>query len=105
MQMDHMISLSVGTQGPENFGRVFQDLSELARNLNEAHSFVSVSASAVGEDPDDVDYCNREHLRHDDNTLLKVREALARVGLTDSVIEGCIADMQNNGILFRERDN
>lgn len=42
---------------------------------------------------------------HDDETLNKVRAALRRsiMGLTDKSAEGIINEMQNEGILFRER--
>lgn len=106
---DSMVMLSVGTNGSEDRANVFQDLSELARNLDATHGYVSVSTSRVGEDPDnDVDYCNREHLRHDANTLFKIRIALTTAlgssGVhNEEVVDNCITELQNAGILFRER--
>lgn len=38
-----------------------------------------------------------------ENTLFKVRNALLRVGLTEQQITDAINEMQNEGILFRER--
>lgn len=38
-----------------------------------------------------------------DGTLLKVRDALHKVGLNETQITHAIGEMQNHGILFRER--
>lgn len=40
---------------------------------------------------------------HTEDTLLKVREALMKTGLAEDDVTHCISDMQNAGILFRER--
>lgn len=43
----------------------------------------------------------KEHF--DENTLFKVYDALRAAGLTEKQSRGCISEMQNAGILFRER--
>lgn len=43
-----------------------------------------------------------EALTHNEETLFKVHRALVRAGLDERQATGCISDMQNNGILFRE---
>lgn len=43
-----------------------------------------------------------EQLHHDENTLVKVREALVRSGLSYDQARDAISWMQNFGILFRE---
>lgn len=43
----------------------------------------------------------REH--HDDRTLVKTYNALIQSGLTDVQANNAIDEMQNYGILFRER--
>ena len=40
---------------------------------------------------------------HDDLTLFRVREALLRAHLTTGDAEAAVTEMQNAGILFRER--
>lgn len=40
---------------------------------------------------------------HDDDTMRKVHNALGRAGLTEVQIRDAINEMQNDGILFRER--
>lgn len=98
--MDRLISLSVGTDGAEDYFRTFQDISELARNLGAVHDYVTVSASAVvGGSDDEPD----EDLFYDENTLVKVREAIMRRGIKDDLATLIITDLQNAGILFRER--
>lgn len=44
-----------------------------------------------------------ENVTHDDQTLNKVREALVRSGLSFEQACESIREMQNFGILFRER--
>lgn len=44
----------------------------------------------------------KEELHHDQNTLVKVREALVRSGLSYDQAQDAIIWMQNFGILFRE---
>jgi hypothetical protein len=104
---NHLISLTVGTEGAEEWFRAFQDLSELANNLGTVHHYVSVSSSAVGnEESDPID----DDVYYDDNTMVKVREALvstlSRLGSGTSASQAAdavILELQNAGILFRER--
>jgi len=42
---------------------------------------------------------------HDENTIIKVFSALCRAGLSDQQVSDAITEMQNEGILFRERTN
>lgn len=106
---DRLISLTVGTKGAEEWFRAFQDLSELANNLGNVHHYVSVSSSALGdEEPDPVS----DDLYHDENTLRKVHETLvivlSRSGAGthmagEDIATNIIGELQNAGILFRER--
>lgn len=45
----------------------------------------------------------KDETYHDDNTLAKVDEALRRAGLNPEQVREAINEMQNAGILFRER--
>lgn len=101
--MDRVLSLGVGTTGEEDFYRTFQDLSELARNLGASHDYVIVSATLVNVDDSEVLADDGEDLYHDEETLNKVRKIIAKyVGYHDVVLS-IINDLQNTGILFRER--
>lgn len=42
-------------------------------------------------------------VRHDEQTLFKVRDSLLKVGLDDNEVDDSINEMLNAGILFRER--
>ncbi len=101
--LTHLVSLAVGAKDAEDHARLFQDISELSRNLAEDHDYVSVTSTLVGED--DEEDVEDEDLYHDHNTLVKVREALQRgvTGLTDDMAMDLIGEIQNAGILFRER--
>lgn len=102
--MDRLINLGVATEGSEDYFRTFQDISELARNLGESHSYVSVSASVVGEEDDVEDVSSEaERLHHDENTLRKVYDAIMKNGLSRKTAEDVVNNLQNAGILFRER--
>lgn len=100
---DRVVSLSVATTGSEDFFGIFQDLSELARNLGVNHNYVSVTTTLVDDDEDPHDEPAGEDLYYDDNTLEKVREVMMNCGLTGDVVIAVINDLQNAGILFRER--
>lgn len=101
--MDRLITLGVGTSGTEEWMSTFQDISELARNLGEAHSYVNVTSTFVEED-DDEDY-EQERLYHDEDTLLKVVTQINRAVpfLTTKEVTDIVNEIQNAGILFRER--
>lgn len=47
--------------------------------------------------------CDKEHLTYDETTLTKVHTALAGTGLNDGQILDIVNELQNAGILFRER--
>lgn len=107
--MDRLVSLSVGTTGTEDYMRIFQDVSELARNMVDTHEYVNVSASVVGSfDEDEQECCDHEHLHYNEKTLQKVRKvlttSLAPFGFdAQEDIGSLICAMQDAGILFRER--
>lgn len=98
MSATHSISLHVQVDNPEH--------------LKELRSRFCLQLKAL---PDDVTYSNLTVFRldgveedndggefYDDNTMVKVKNALANVLLEDEV-ESAITALQNAGILFRER--
>lgn len=99
--MDRIISLSVGTNGAEDYFGTFQDISELANNLGKAHDYVTVSAHKVDEDPDGEG--KLEECYYDENTLFKAHTAIRDCGFTEKTAFDIITALQNAGILFRER--
>jgi hypothetical protein len=113
-ELSHLVSLSVGTTGGENHAEVFEGVTNYSKLLAKTQDYVSVSSQLVGsgEDDDEVEDagCAEEHLRHDEDTLVKVREALVRglmgttdLDLIDQLVTNQINHLQNAGILFRER--
>jgi hypothetical protein len=98
-----MTSLSVISEGAEEGFRLHQDLSELAGNLGAVHEHVSVSTSWLSED--DGPLGDPEGLHYDEYTLLKVYQAIHKIfpGLSQQAATGLITEIQNAGILFRER--
>lgn len=95
---NRFVSLSVGTEGSEDFFQTFQDLSELAANLGQSHKYVSVSAGAIDEDEPEP-----EQLYFDENTLFKVSKVLMDLGVSSELAADIVNGIQNAGILFRER--
>lgn len=95
--MLRVVRLDIGTVGAEDYFTTFQDISELARNLGVAHEYVSVSCGVVGEEGE------LKNLHHDENTLVKVHEAIVKEGLNEQSATEIITTLQNAGILFRER--
>jgi hypothetical protein len=97
----HLVSLSVGTVGGEDHHQTFQDLSELAANLEPLHPYVSVSSTLTNE----VEDVLSEDLHHDEGTIRKVKlSILAAVpNLTSEQLFDIVRECQNAGILFRER--
>ena len=63
-------------------------LERVAKALEEANKLELAKASQV---------------RYDDQTLQKVYEAMRKVGLDDAEVGDAVLEMQNAGILFRER--
>lgn len=99
--MDRLVSLGVGTKDAEDFSQTFQDLSELARNLGVNHDYVNVTASGVKVDSDEEP--SDEELYYDEDTLVKVREAVFKACQSSFAVDEIVNNLLNAGILFRER--
>lgn len=103
--MTRMVSLSVGTESADDWAETFQDLSELGKNLGVTHSYVSVSSTEI----DDSEEPEGEDLYYDDATLDKVRRAIGSALVRGTrrpdpvLVTNIIGELQNAGILFRER--
>lgn len=103
-KITHLISLSIGTVGADDHARTFQEMSELSANLAPSHPYVSLSSN-LADDNDVPD----EDIFYDEQTLFKVRDAVEKAitvhfGLGNpKVTTDVIIEMQNAGILFRER--
>jgi hypothetical protein len=97
--MDRLISLTVGTVGDDEYCATMQDVSELAVALGAKHDYVSLSAHAFDAAESDED----DELYYDDKTLEKVTNVLRSHGLSSQLVTDLISDLQNAGILFRER--
>lgn len=96
-----LISLTVNTDGAEDYFQTFQKLSEIAIDLDKAGDFRYINVSAVRNDEIDDD---EPELVYTEFTLKRVHDAIKNAvpyideqGATD-----IISEMQNAGILFRE---
>ena len=110
---NRITSLSVTTEGAEEWFRLFQDLSELASNLGAVHRHVSVTSTVIEED--DGSLGDPEGLYYDEYTGLKARQAIvdAVIRKTKVVIPSSevlddlaieiITELREVGILLRER--
>lgn len=101
-----MVNLYVGTSEPDEDRHVFSLLSDIAGDLSQTHEYVSITSHdvMVNDEPDE------EELTYDENTLIKVheaiKEALAPYGLggdSDNTVTDVISCLQNAGIYFREK--
>lgn len=93
-----VIRLSIVTLNDKDWSAVHQGVCDLARAAKTISSSVNVSFTTVPEDDDVLD----EEF-HDEDTLFKVYDALRRTGLDEQQARHAIMEMQNVGILFRER--
>ena len=105
---ERMTSLTVYTLEAEEGLDVIKILNDIGAEMALNHQSVTVSTHKMGDRLDGDD--DPDELYHDENTLMKVREALGHVlvrrreGWTmDELVTDLIGEMQNAGILFRER--
>jgi hypothetical protein len=115
--MDRIISLSVGTDGVEDYASTFADVAELGKALGSNHSYLNVSAQFVAdgtdEDPEpevEEDIIGNK-LYFDESTMITVKRAICK-GLLDNhidvtpsgrIVTEIVNALQNEGILFRTR--
>lgn len=97
----HEVSLTVRTKEADEWTYIHNYMSRLAAEWGPHHEQVSVSSVMLNDDgtkmvEDPTGY-------HSEDTLNKVYNALAKVGLTPQQITEAVFAMQNAGILFRER--
>lgn len=107
--MTRMISLSVIPEEDE-WTATFVEMSQIATDLAKADLLAHVSLTATKLD-ENVE--PEEELYHDEGTMRLVREAIKnglgervdtnRPFFVDSIITDIVSELQNAGILFRER--
>lgn len=99
----HSVNLNALTSDPEQWDQIYKEFTGVAKDWGQRVEYISVSSSELGEE---IEVVEEEELYYDENTLQKVLEALKNVSvLTDHLAREAITDMQNAGILFRERKN
>lgn len=106
--MSHSLNMNVQTTTAEEWRRVWGDFNELADGY--AKLFSTISVSSFDLNVSDQDQRPDEELFYDEQTLQKVRNALilamnkrAIDTLGNGIVDSLINEMQNAGILFRER--
>ena len=102
MTTQRIISLSV-TPTAEDEEFVFNALNHAAVQIGHDCPDSTLSFSRHSYEEDEFDVEPAEELHHDEDTLDKVRNALIASGMTGKVADNAINEMQNRGILFRER--
>jgi hypothetical protein len=99
--MQHMVGLYVRTDGQEDFAKTFQLFSNMALDVGEDHEHVTLSShQMLDSEPDGYEY---EEVRYNEQTMVKVRDAIRVEGLKERVVDDIVNRLQNAGILFRER--
>jgi hypothetical protein len=104
-EMSHLVSLSVGVNSPEQWDHVHGRFVELQKEWGPDYSGVTVSSYLTDSEEDGVE---EKTEYYDENTLNKVKEALAGVLRSfdlehPQLIDSFVNEMLNAGILFRER--
>lgn len=103
-----MITLTVGTRDETEWKHSFDLISQVGAELAMTHHYASVTTF----DPNEIDDNESDELDHDENTLMKVRDALVRElvasgavppPLIERIVTDCISGMQKAGVYFRER--
>jgi len=97
----HRLSLMVETGDVEEWSHVHNLMSRMATEWGPYHELVAVSSVMLNDDG--VAMVSDGDEFHNEGTMDKVYNALAKIGLTPQQIAHAINEMQNQGILFRER--
>jgi hypothetical protein len=101
------IGFNVATKTTEEWLRTFRHVSALACDFGARDQYVSIWSSATDDEVDAGDV--GEVTTYDDHTLRKVREAITKAaspyGIDSAapIIDDILNELQNAGILFRER--
>lgn len=99
--MTHLLNLNVRVDDSDNWNGVWHVLNKTAVDLGVKFPSVSVSSQVLEEiDDDRIETEPGEY--YDESTLFKVFQALRNL-LSEDDCKIAIQDMQNAGILFRER--
>lgn len=97
--MQHSVTLSVTTDHDEEWCGVVSTFSQFLKDKGGLYSAFTISSINLDQDetPD------KEDVWFDEYTLFKVYKALEAANVDTYQIKDCIIQMQNAGILFRER--
>lgn len=104
-RVEHAIANAL--YGPENHGDPRGRLAKAAKVVDRLLHFRLLAADVEGMERDGPGHFRltpeAERTTYDDQTLHKVYRALARAGLSHAQASDAVTEMQNEGILFRER--
>jgi hypothetical protein len=90
------IMFTVAAADATEWDQLWERFQELARELGPRHPDLHLSSHLAGPVLEDEEY-------FDETTMFKVIDALVRAGITPAHARDCVNEMQNAGILFRER--
>lgn len=97
---NHLLTLSIKTDNEEEWSGIAAQFAQFLTFEGIQHDQVSISS--VNLDPDDSP-SSSEDVWFDEYTLFKVYMALEAANVDTYQIKEAITQMQNAGILFRER--
>lgn len=103
--MSSILSISVipkGEEGRQRFMLIANGIMENS-DLYEYVTTTSLDSESLDAEVEDEEDMDDEVLYYDEETLVKVRLALGKAGCGANRITDCITELQNSGILFRER--
>lgn len=93
-----IITLSAMTNNEEAADAIHEDFFEMSKNLSRSGQANVTVSSYIEEEEAAI-----EKVHYDDETMWTVREAMGKTGLKATSVEEIINNLQNAGILFRER--
>lgn len=97
---NHSMTLSVTTDNDEQWIAVIKQFNRFLHDEGGMYNAVSISSINLDQ-PDSPEDPDGAHF--DEYTLFKVYKALEAANVDTYQIKDCITQMQNAGILFRER--
>ena len=104
--MERLITLSVKADDAESWKSAFDLMCSTHAELAEVHDYTSFSSQSLAGGEQDTPICDdisHEDLFVDSNTLTKFIKVLRENGASYESIDKIVADLNDIGILLRER--
>lgn len=99
---EFVVSLNVTVHNRQEWTEAWNALSQVADGIGGETLLSSREVPPVSK-IEDIRHYPETDLYYDENTVLKVYLALREMGIDENKVSEIITEIQNNGILFRER--